>query len=79
MDVKQMAAMCGQMMAGASEEGGETAKLREQSGQMAAMCGGPGEATGMLKHCEQMTARFAGHSGKAEQSEQGEPEGSQPV
>jgi len=79
MAAKQMAAMCGQMMAGGSEETGEAAGMREQCSQMAAMCGGPGEAAGMLTHCEQMTARFASHREKAEEPEQREPEGSQTV
>ena len=77
MAAQQIAAMCGQMMTGASEEGGETAGARNQSSRMSAMCGAPGEAAGILRQCEQMTARFAGHSEKAEEPKQGDPEGSQ--
>jgi hypothetical protein len=75
MDAKQMAGQCKQMMAGKSEEGGATAGTSRQCGElMAAMCGGRGEGAGMLEHCEQMAARFAGRGEAAEEAEQREPE-----
>ena len=78
MDAKQMAAQYRQTMAGEPEEGCATAGPREQCKEMmAAMCAGHGVPGGMLEHCKEMAARFAGHGEAAEEPEQSEPEGQQ--